>query len=333
MQVQRISLGEWAEVLPAAKSEVFHKPEVLAVLAEHAPGDLRLYCGYRGDEPVALLPAFVREAPVGTAVLTPPPGFSVPRLGPVMNETSSKRRKQEQTNRKFTEAVLDATGARDALTLFWSVGGVGYADPRPYAWEGFDITPKHAYRLDLADETADEILAGFTRDLRSEIRKFEEVDLNVDVGGPDAAVRIYDDYRERFAEQGANFPTPRAYTRDLVEALDDRARAYTAETPDGEFLGGITVLYSDDTAYFWQGGMRANYQGLSVNSWLHWRIIEDVLRNPELAAIERYDLGRAVDDRLARYKSKFGSALVPYYEVKSGELVDVAKRAYKFVTY
>lgn len=333
MKVRRISLSEWSDALPTDGIEVFHTPDVLRIMDDYATGELQLFGGFKGRELVGFLPVFVRDYPGVSVVLSPPPGFSVSRMGPVLMPRSPKRRKREELNRTFTEEVLRAIRADDMLTLFGMVLSTAYTDPRPYMWSGFDVEPRFTYCLDLRNTDEDEVLSNFTRDLRSEIHKFEDVPVDVTVEGPEGAIRVYDDYRERFAEQGANFPTPRAYTRDLVATLDDRARVYTAEGPDGTFLGGITVLYSNTTAYFWQGGMRANYQGLSVNSLLHWRIIRDILSDSALDSIDRYDLGRAAVERLGRYKSKFGPDLVPYYEVKSGKLMLLAKEAYKFITY
>lgn len=335
MNVRRVSLREWEDSLPADGTEVFHSPDVLRVMERHATGELRLYVGFRGEEPVGFFPAFAREFPGVTALLSPLPGFSVSRMGPVVTTDSPKRRKRERVNQAFTAELLDAVRSDGLLTLLAMVFGIDYTDPRPYMRAGFDVEPRFTYCLDLANTDPDAVLKGFTRDLRSEIRKLEETPLDAEVGGADAAVRVYDDYKARFAEQGAEFPTPRAYTRDLVAALreDDRARVYTVEDPDGEFLGGISVLYSNDTAYFWQGGMRAEYDGLSVNSLLHWRIIEDILSDPALDDVERYDLGRAAVQRLGRYKSKFNPELVPYYEVRSSKLILLAKKAYEFVTY
>lgn len=333
MNVHEVSLSEWEDVLPTAGIEVFHRPEVLRVMDAHATGELRLFVGFRGQEPVGVLPVFLRTVLGVTVVLSPPPGLSVSRLGPVVMAKSPKRRKQENLNHAFTEAVLDAIRADNALTLLGMVFSTEYDDPRPYQREGFDVEPRFTYRLDLGDTDEDEILNGFTRDLRSEIRRLEDTSLEVKVGGAADAIRVYDDYRARFAEQGVEFPTPRAYTRDLVATLGDRARVYTVESPSGEFLGGISVLYSNDTAYFWQGGMRADYEGLSVNSLLHWRIIQDILSSSALGSVDRYDLGRAAVQRLGRYKSKFNPDLVSYYEVRSSKLLLLAKKAYEFVTY
>ncbi len=333
MNVRRVTLGEWENSLPATGTEVFHSPEVLRVVDEYATGELRLYVGYRGEQPVGFLPAFVRELAGVRAVLSPIPGFSLSRMGPIVASNSPKQRKRERVNRTFTEQLLETLREGSLLTLVAMVFSTEYVDPRPYLRDGFDVVPRFTYALDLRETDAESVLKGFTRDLRSEIRKLEDTDLDVTVGGAADAVRVYDDYCERFAEQGAEFPTPRAYTREIVAALGDRARVYTAASPDGSFLGGVSVLYSGETAYFWQGGMRADYDGLSVNSLLHWRIVEDILTDPELDSIERYDLGRAAVERLGRYKSKFNPELVPYYEVRSSKLLWVAKKLYEFVTY
>lgn len=333
MDVRRITLAEWADERPDVVDEVFHTPEALAVLDDHATGELHLYGGFKGQELAGVLPAFVRRYPGLTAVLSPPPGVSVSRLGPLVMPTSPKRRKRERLNRRFTEALLEAINADDPLTAVGIVSSTGYTDPRPYADAGFDVEPRFTYSLDLRDADEDAVRSAFTRDLRTEIRKLEEVPLAVSVGGADAALAVYDGYARRFAEQGADFPTPRPYTRELVAALGQDARVYSVSGPDGEFIGGVTVLYSDTTAYFWQGGMRADYQGLSVNSLLHWRIIQDVLADPALEGIERYDLGRAGVERLGPYKSKFGPDLLPYYEMKSGRLMALAKKAYNRIAY
>lgn len=333
MRVEQITVEEWADALPQRRTELYHMPDVLRVLDRYASGDLQLFGGFVGEELVGMLPVFVRRFPGVKAVISPPPGFSMSRMGPVVMSKSPKRRKREERNRAFTKEILDAVNGSDPLTLWGMVTSTEYTDPRPYQSAGFDVEPRFTYQLDLRDTESDEVLEGFTRDLRSEIRKLEDTQLTVDVGGAEAAVHVHDAYRKRFAEQGADFPTPQEYTRDLVATLGDRARVYTVGHPDEELFGGITVLYSNDTAYFWQGGMRANYQNLSVNSLLHWRIIEDVLSDPALDSIERYDLGRAAVQRLGRYKSKFNPDLVPYFEIRSGKLMLLAKKAYEFVTY
>ena len=351
MRVERIGLAEWESALPDTGTEVFHRPEALEVLDRHFDGELIPLAGYKGDRVVGLFPAFVTERAVGRAVLSPPPGMAVPRLGPVLNPASPKRRKRERLNREFTTAVLDAVhpnqtvgdalasigingvpepfdGVSTTATLFRVVCNAAYGDPRPFAWDDFTLEPQFTYRLALDGREADDLLDGFSRSLRREIRSGEELDVAVHREGVDGLRAVYEHTRRRYEEQDEALGLGWKYVHDLWTALDERARVYVAREND-IYRGGIVVLYSDDTAYFWLGGNRVDVDGVSVNSVLHWRIIRDLIEDPPNESIDGYDLVGANTERISRYKAKFGADLVPYYVIESnGVGISVAKRAY-----
>jgi len=333
MRVERLEISEWSDALPSSGVELFQTPEALSVLDEHATGELRLYGGFKGQQPIGLFPLLVQDRSIGSAVLSPPPGFGVPRMGPLVMPTSPKQRKREKVNNSFVEAVLDDVGVEDSLTLFRTICGTGYDDPRPFSWADLDVGTRFTYVLDLADESPDDVLTSFSKSLRREIRDGEDIDVEISREGLDGARAVYEDTKIRYQEQDKTFPLSWEYVRDLVDALEDRCRVYVARTPDGEFLSGITVLYSDEAGYFWQGGTRATHENVSVNSLLHWRVIRDVIDDPPMDSVTKYDLMGANTERLCRYKSKFGADLVPYYVVESqGTGMDVAKRAYRMVS-
>lgn len=327
MEIQTVSLDEWGELLPASGVGPFHQPEMLALMDEYESGELRLLCGFRGDQPVGLLPVFVREAFSLRFVISPPPGLSVPWLGPVLMATSPKQRKREKVNEAFTEAALEAVDAGSLRTLFGMVTSPNYTDPRPYLWTGQHVDPRFNFVLDLENRDAEAVLDSFTADLRKEIRKGEELDVSLTIEDATEARQVCDDLKARHAEQGLTYPTPRSFAYDLVDRLEDNTRVYVARNPEGEYLGGITLLYADGDAIFWQGGAKANYEGVSVNSLLHWEIITDILTDPELGGIERYHLGNALNRRISRFKSKFNAEPVVNYEVKS-DLMLLARKAY-----
>lgn len=333
MRIEELTLSEWEDALPSNGYDVFHSVEVLEVLDEHATEQLRLFGGYQGQELVGLFPLFTREVLFGRALISPPPGFGIPRLGPLVMTKSPKRRKQEQKNREFIRTILDAVDADDPFTLFATVCSPEFDDPRPFKRAGYNVEPNFTYSLDLTDTTPDQVLSSFSSDLRDDVQDGEDLDIDVSVRGPDAAMRVYDAYKARFAEEGIDFPVPRDYTYDLVEELDDRARVYVAETPDGEFLSGRTYLFSNDIAYSWQGGTRTYYEGVGVGGLLDWHLIRDILTDPELESVSRYDLGGASTEKLARHKSQFNPDLLPYYEIKSGLAMRLAKKAYLTLTY
>ena len=359
MRVRQLELSEWESALPTDGFEAFHLPEALEVVERHSDAELKLFGGFKGEQPIALLPVFVTQRSVGTAVTSPPPGLGIPRLGPILMPASPKPRKQEKVNREFTESVLgqlgpdlgldrrlaaagvdspmaervvDTLDVDSRLTLFRMECNAAYGDPRPYAWGNLQVEPNFTYALDLEDRTTEDVRNSFSKSLRREIRDAEDLDVTVETEGLEGAREVFRATEQRFAEQDEPFELTWPYVRDLFEALDDRARTYMVRDADGEYLSGITALYSNDCAYFWQGGAKAIHEGTAVNSLIHWRLIEDVVEDPPVESVTRYDLMGANTERLCRYKAKFGAKLVPYYVVESsGTAMAVAKRAYQLV--
>jgi len=334
MEIQQLSFEEWGDALPADGFELFHTTPALRVLDDHVDGELRLYGGFKGDRPVGLFPLVVRESAIGRAVLSPPPGYSVPRLGPLIMPASPKRRKREQVNARFTEAVLEDVGVDDSFTVFRTVCPTTYPDPRPYVWSDLSLDTSFTYHLEV-DEDTDALLKSFSKSLRREIRDAQELDVTVEREGTESVEAIYDQTRERYAEQDRGFTLDRAYVTELTEALaaQDRCRTYVARAPDGELLSGVIVLYSNDAAHYWLGGTRSLHDGTSLNGLLHWNVIEDIAAGEPLPSVDTYDLMGANTERLCRYKSKFGAELVPYYSLESsGPGMTAAKTAYRLVS-
>lgn len=333
MNIERLDLDEWADALPSSGFEVFHTAEALAVLDRHSASDLHLLGGYRGQQLVAMAPLFVRSAPGGVRIVSsPPPAMSVPRLGPILMPTSPKRRKQEKVNREFTNGVLDVLDVDSSRTLLRMICDPEYTDPRPYRWAGLSVEPSFTYRLAIDDRSPEELLKSFSQSLRREIRSGNDLDIDIEATGVEGGETVFRETEARYAEQTQHFGVTWPYARDVIESLDERCRVYVARDPDGEYLGGIISLFSNDAAYYWLGGTRSNYENVSVNSLLHWKIIRDVAEDPPLDSVHEYDLVGANTERLCRYKSKFGADLVPYYVVESGGMaMDAAKGAYQWV--
>ncbi|MFB6139863.1 MAG: GNAT family N-acetyltransferase [Halosimplex sp.] len=331
MDVERVTLSEWNDLLPDSGFEVFHTAEALGVLDEHTDAELQLYGGFKGEQPVGLLPVFRSDRSMGRAFLSPPPSMGVPHLGPIVMSNSPKRRKVERINRKFTEGILDRLSATERLTLLRLVCSPTYADPRPYQWRELEAESRFTYRLRV-DGPPDDVKSGFSSSLRREVSDADDLGLGIEVEGVEAGRRIYDQLAERYAAQGEPFPLTWDYVRDVITELGERSRVYVARDETGEYLAGIIVLYSNDSAYYWEGGARVDYENVSVNSLLHWAIIEDVATDPALESVTQYDLVGANTRRLCEYKAKFNPELHPYYVVESGGMgMDVAKSAYRLI--
>ncbi|MFB6164777.1 MAG: GNAT family N-acetyltransferase [Haloarculaceae archaeon] len=333
MEIQRIGFDAWGDALPSSGFEVFHLPAALRVLDDHADGECRLYAARKGQHTIGLLPVFVAERPVGRTAFSPPPGFSIPRLGPLLMPNSPKRSKRERLNRELVSTVLSDVDADAATTLFRMTTPLSYADPRPLSWNDLSVQPQFTYVVDLSEhDDMESLLAGFSKSLRREMREIEDLDLTIADEGLDGARQIHREVVERLAEQGETPPASRSFAEDIFEALGDRARAYVARDPDGRYLGGVVTLFSNDLAYYWLGGVRSSYENVSVNTLVHRRVMADILEDPELESVWGYDLVGANTERLCEYKAKFAGDLEPYYAAESsGVGMSAAKAAYQMV--
>ncbi len=329
MRVNRLALSEWSDILPAKGVEVFHTSEVLDLVDEYTAGELHLLGGFNGDDPVGLLP-ISEETKLGGRLLTSPPlGLGIGRLGPIVMPSSPKQRKQEAINNEFVQEVIEELNADTPRTLVRISSSPDYIDPRPFQWNNFTVRPAFTYRISLRDVDAEQLLASFSRDLRSDIQKQDEVDFSVQVGGIKALRETYESIEQRVQELDQRHPLPWEFVRDLYTVLDDRARVYVARTETGEFIAGMIILYSNDTAYCWKGGAKTD-RTVSPNSLIHWRIITDILDEPELEEVEQYDLYTANNKRLTRYKSKFGGTPEQYFIIESGgPVMKAAKGLYR----
>ncbi len=331
MRLEQMEISEWETLLPDSGFGVFHTAEGLRVLEKHAPGDLQLFAGFNGQELVGLFPVFIKEKLNVRVVLSPPPGYGVRELGPLVFSSSPKRRKRETLNKQFIERIIDAVDADNETTLFRTSVGPYYRDIRPFKWAGFDTYPTYTYQLALETTTPSEVLESFSKSLRRDIRSGETSSVTVQLGdGISDIANIYESIERRYDEQQKEFLPSQEYIVDTVDTLGERAKVYTAESADGEFLSGIIVLYSNDTAYFWKGGTGRSDHGFSINSLLHWRIINDIIRDETGYDIQRYDFHTANNERIVEYKSKFNAELVPHYRIESAGLpMTLAKKAYR----
>jgi len=333
MEIERLTVSEWDEELPATGRHVFHQSELLTVLQEHSSADeLVLYGGRKGDRVVGMLPVFVSRNRLGLrTVSSPPPGMHVPYLGPVLMSASPKVRKRERVNNRFTRGVLERLGL-DSRSLAFIVCSPRYGDPRPYQWENMGLETFFTYEVSIDGRSPEDLLVDFSKSRRREIRNADDLDVSVERGGIEDARRVYQQTKQRFAEQNEYYGMTWEFVRDVIDAPGVRSRVYVASGPDGEFLSGIIVLYSTEAALFWLGGVRTDYENVSMNSLLHWAIIRDIAEDPELEEVEAYDMVGAGQYRLSKFKSKFGPELQPYYVVNSGGVkMRAAKLAYRLL--
>jgi len=302
-------------VTDSPQATPFHRAAALEVFADHADADLHRLAGFKGQEPVGVLPVFaVRKGPA-TVAMSPPPALKVPYLGPALVNTGKlKRRKRDRRHRRFVDAALDWVEDELSPSLVNLRTPVGYEDVRPFQWRDYEVTPRYTYVVDL-DTTPDDLLARFSRDLRKRVRDDYDASYEVVEGGLDAIEPIIALTRERHREQGESFPLTAAFVRNLAEALPaGTIRPYVCRV-DGEVVGGLVDVETEACAGAWLLSGKTDAP-VPVNDLLEWRVCVDGIER----GLDAFDLMGANHERIYPYKAKFAPDLVPYYALQTGSV-------------
>jgi len=305
---------------------VFHRFEALAVQADHADATLHPLVGYKGQEPVGLFPVFgVRKGPVRTA-FSPPPDLRVPYLGPaLLNMDKLKQRKAERRLRRFVEGAVEHVDEAVQPRYTHVRTDVAFPDLRPFVWNEFGADPNYTYVVDLSPG-AEDLLAAFSSDARSNVRNADPDAYTIEEGGPGAARDVFAQVEQRYAAQGVAFDVPEGFVADLHDRLPDgKLRPYVCRVGE-EFAGGILVLDDGETVYRWLGGVRTDGVDLPVNDLLDWRVMTDAIDRGR----DGYDLVGADNPRINRYKAKFAPELRTFHSLDRGSaLVSLLAQGYK----
>lgn len=323
--------AEWNRYLEQSPyGSLFHRQEVIEVLAAHSGCQRHHLIGFKGEEPVGLFPIFELEKGPFTTVFSPPPDLRIPSQGPVLlNMAKLKQRKAERRHQSFLEGCVDwiDTELSPRYTHLRLDGT--YPDLRPMKWQGFETSTAYTYLVDLTPDT-EELLLSFSSDARRNIRNGSDAEtLAIEVGDRDAIPQILTQVRNRYESQGIAFHPSDEFFLDLYDALPDGVlRPYVCRV-DGNFVGGIIAYEFDETIYRWQGGVRTDADvDVSVNDMLDWAVMED----GKDRGCSTYDLVGANNPRINKYKAKFNPSLQETYTLERGSAVmNMAAQLYKQV--
>jgi hypothetical protein len=274
---------------------------VLDLLADLADAYLHLLVGYKGEQPVGLLPLFETRRGPFTELRSPPQSVQVMCQGPLLVRNDGvKQRRAEKDHRRFVDACWEWMG-EEVDPGFVELRCVDrYADVRPYLWNGFEATPEYVYIVDVGADR-ETLRDGLAKETRRQVRNTDEDAYELVEGGVETTRAIAEQVQERYAEQERAYGLTPEFLATVHEQLpDEQVHPYAVEV-DGEFVGGLFTLAYGDTMHVWQGGVQTDAD-LPVNELLYWHAIESAAAMD----LDRLDLTTAMVPSLADFKAKFG---------------------------
>jgi hypothetical protein len=247
-----------------------------------------------------------------TTVFSPPPGWGLPHLGPVLgNHQKLKQRRFEKQNLRFVEGCLEWISDQLDPKFFHTIVSGAYDDIRPFQWNDFEVKPKYTYNIDLSLGT-DTLLESFTRDARGSIRNTPDDTYTIERRGLDGLEYVIERINSRY---DGELQLTTDYIEDLRAALPPESLyVYVAEV-DGRPVSGRLTLHDDNRITLWQGSPKPSADiDVPVNDLLNWRSMVDGIE----AGKTTCNFVGANTEHLCRYKAKFNPETVNYFEVERG---------------
>ena len=320
-------LESWDDYLEGSpQATPFHQEAGLKLLEDHSDSTLHPLIGYKGEQPIAVLPVFEHQRGPFTMVDSPPKGSEVYYLGPAMLGVGQvKQRKLDRRNRRFINGALDWIDEHidPDQTHIRTVDR--YEDHRPFKDRGYDVSPYYTYVVDLTKDW-ESLLMEFSSDARSNVRNADESTFTIEPGTLEDARTIIAQVAARHEEQGKPYHIDDDFVTRLYTTFPDEQVTPYAFRVDDEVVGGMITLEYGETIYRWQGGATPDVN-LPVNDLLDAHIIQDAMDR----GLERYDLVGANTPRLCRYKAKFAPELRVYHGAKKrsrrAQLVSTVRRS------
>jgi hypothetical protein len=317
----------WNELVEQSQHGTpFHRAEAVEVFAEYSNTTPFLFAGYKGQEPIGLIPLFSLSRGPVQAIFSPPPDLKIPYLGPILlKQDQVKQRKAERRHQRFCEGVEEAiTDVVDPQYIHIRTAP-GYTDPRPFIWNEYDITPRYTYKVNLELPTED-LFMSFSSDVRQNVRKSDESRYELSEESEGAAEEIIERLHDRYAAQNVSYTVPPSFASDLYNvAPDGIVRPYVCRV-DEEFVGGVLTLEDDQTLYRWKA-VNDRSHDVPATDLLDWYIIQEA----QIRGLESYDLVGANNPRLTKYKSKFNPRVRTHYSIERSTVVTrVIKSIYKW---
>ncbi|HEY3422588.1 MAG TPA: GNAT family N-acetyltransferase [Methanocellaceae archaeon] len=303
--------GAWdALVDESTQGALFHRWDFLQLMARHSGFRLMPYGIYKDGALACVFPIFFKANKGIRMVCSPPPGLSVPYLGPVMASFLSSLGQDEK------EAFMrDTLGAVEAELVKLSPHYVSlqtvphFDDIRPFQWHGFGTEVNYDYIIDL-DRPIEKIWASLDKDVKKVINDLGQV--------PIEAMRSYDAkaffslLSVRISDKKQTFSTPNSdFYDDVLKTFPDNMKLHFYYHK-GEFICAKIEYMYKDKYMAWKGFATGKFNEYMMWDRIKWANSNGyrVFENPD-----------ADTRRLAQYKSKFNPSLEVSYTLSRRNII------------
>jgi hypothetical protein len=179
----------------------------------------------------------------------------------------------------------------------------------PFFWKGFQQTTRYTYVLeDLTD--LNKIYNNFERDKRAWIKKSSKsLIIKYDISSQD----FYKIHRQALAKQGLEINYSFKLFDDIYRTVYDHDQGKTiyCEDAQGNVLGGLFILWDENSANFLISAYDPEYRNNGLGSLLTWEAIKYVSSHTQ-----KCDFTGSIVESYERSYRAFGGIQKPYFNIR-----------------
>ncbi len=197
------------------------------------------------------------------------------------------------------------------------------------------VQPRHVFRLDIRDRSEEELMAGFGRKLRYNIRLAQRRGVEIRRGGRED-LAVFHALLVETARRDGFLARPLEYLRRMWDALGPEHMELLLACYEGRPIAGAIPVYYGNKTWYVFGASGNDHRDLMPNYLLQWEIIRTAAARGCAIYDMRGVLERAdVSNGLYLFKSRFGGVLTEFigevtmpYKPMTYRLYRTAERAY-----
>jgi len=306
MEVMKITLEsthdstQWDTLLAKTSyGTIFHTWKWLKIVEKHTKTKLYPLIGFKGTNPICLLPIFYQKKGFLKLVLSPPTGAGVLYLGPlIIDYENMKQGKRESTLFEFLKAAdkFFFSGLNANYVKIRSPPGL--LDSRQFLWAGYIVNPAYTFTLDLT-KSLDTIKGNFHKEFRRDIDRTLERGVSVEEGSKPDLDLLYSSVTKRLGRKGVELDIPKDYLYELFQHFFPQHLKIFVAKYKGEKIGGVVLICYNNTVSAWIGSTKTNLTSIYPNDLIHWEAIKWAKEN----GFKFYEIMDTGSDRnLSAYK-------------------------------
>jgi hypothetical protein len=183
----------------------------------------------------------------------------------------------------------------------------GFTNFLQFYWNGFKITPKITYELDLANQTEDELWQNLKESLRRNIKKAEK---QLSVISSTEVNSLYNLKVKRSKIEPVNYSAD--YLNKINIATKNNNLLYYAVDESNKTIAGTLIVYDKSTAYYLLGSVDDEFKNTGALSLLLWRSIKESKK----MNISHFNFEGSMIQPIERFFSSFGAKQKIYFEIE-----------------